>query len=234
MIAASSGSLFFSPGAVPFTVALGLMVAIGLMELVSTVLGFGVSHALDKLVGGFELDADVDADLHVGDGHHVGALSQVLGWLHVGKVPVLIVFVMFLTFFGLLGLALQALVQGLTGSMLPAVLAVIPAFIGSLPGVRVAAGALARVLPRDETDAVSRASFIGRIATLGPATASRGNPAQAKLRDQHGQAHYVLVEPDNVDEELAPGSDVLIVRQGGVVYFAIKNTSAVLGTRAGD
>jgi len=229
MIAAASEGLFFAPGAVPFTAALGLMVVIGLLELLSTIMGFGVSHALDKVVGALHLDAD--ADLHVGDAHHAGALSQVLGWLHVGKVPILIVFVIFLTLFGLLGLALQALIQGLTGSMLPAVLAVIPAFVGSLPGVRLTAGALARVLPKDETDAVSRASFIGRIAVLGPATASSGSPAQAKLRDQHGQAHYVLVEPDNVGEALEPGSEVLIVRQGGAVYYAIKNTSAALGTR---
>lgn len=234
MIAASTGGLFFSPGTVPFTAALGLMLAIGLLELLSTVMGLGVSHALDKVVGALHLDTDVDADVHVGDVHHVGALSQVLGWLHVGKVPVLIVFVIFLTLFGLLGLALQAIIQGLTGSMLPALLAVIPAFVGSLPGVRLTAGVLARVLPRDETDAVSRASFIGRIATLGPATALRGTPAQAKLRDQHGQAHYVLVEPDNEDEVLEASSDVLLVRQGIAVYYAIKNTSAALGTRARD
>jgi hypothetical protein len=232
MIAASSGGLFFSSGTVPFTAALGLMLAIGLLELLSTVMGFGVSHALDKVVGALHLDTDVDADVQVGDAHHVGALSQVLGWLHVGKVPVLIVFVIFLTLFGLLGLALQALIQGLTGSMLPAVLAVIPAFVGSLPGVRLTAGVLARVLPRDETDAVSRSSFIGRIATLGPATATRGEPAQAKLRDQHGQAHYVLVEPDNDGDVLDAGSDVLLVRQGSAVYYAIRNTSVALGTRA--
>jgi len=228
MIAAAG--LFFAPGTVPFTAALGLMLVIGLLELLSTVMGFGVSHALDKVVGALHLDAD--ADLHVGDAHHAGALSQVLGWLHVGKVPVLIVFVIFLTLFGLFGLALQALVQGLTGAMLPALLAVVPAFVGSLPAVRLTAGVLARVLPKDETDAVSRSSFIGRIATLGPATAATGSPAQAKLRDQHGQAHYVLVEPDNAGEQLEPGSEVLIVRQGGAVYYAIRNTSAALGTGA--
>ena len=55
---------------------------------------------------------------------------------------------------------------------------------------------------------------------------------QAKLRDQHGQAHYVLVEPDNAGEELEPGSEVVIVRQASAVYYAIKNTSAALGMRS--
>jgi len=233
MIAATSGSLFFASDAVPFTIALGLMLAIGLLELLSTLTGLGVSTALDKVVGALHLDTDVHGDVHIGDAHHVGALSQVLGWLHVGKVPILILFVIFLTWFGLLGLALQALVLRITGAMLPAALAVFPAFLGALPGVRVAGGLLSRVLPRDETDAVSRSSFIGRIATLGQARATTGNPAQAKLRDQHGQAHYVLVEPDNAGDALDPGSDVLIVRQGGAVYFAITNTSAALGTRSG-
>ena len=81
---------------------------------------------------------------------------------------------------------------------------------------------------RDETESVSEKTFIGRIAVVTLGKARVGSPAQAKLRDQHGQTHYVMVEPDQPGEEFPAGTDVLLVRQVGAVFKSIRNTRSVL------
>jgi hypothetical protein len=60
------------------------------------------------------------------------------------------------------------------------------------------------------------------------AAARKDNPAQAKLHDSHGQAHYVLVQPEDEAAVLPPGEEVLIVRQVGARFTAILNTHTVL------
>ena len=61
------------------------------------------------------------------------------------------------------------------------------AFVASLPIVRISGGALGRVIPRDETTAVSIESLVGRIATVVSGTARAGYPAQARVTTEHGQ-----------------------------------------------
>jgi hypothetical protein len=86
---------------------------------------------------------------------------------------------------------------------------------------------LAKVMPRDETQSVSAQSFIGQVATIVLGTASVANPAQARLRDKHGQTHYVMVEPDDEDSFEA-GDSVLIVAQAGPTYRVIRADNAAL------
>jgi hypothetical protein len=64
------------------------------------------------------------------------------------------------------------------------------------------------------------------VITLG--NARRGYPAEARLKDEHGQLHYVMVEPDSDSEEFAQGSTVLLVKQESSVFRAIRNTSDAL------
>lgn len=211
-----------------FAVALGLMAAIGFLEGVAAMIGLGVSGLLDSMLPDipdtdFSFDADADFDLHAGSG-----LTKLLGWLHVGRVPVLVLFIIFLTAFGLCGLALQWFAVRSLGFLLPPFVATVPAFLAALPAVRVCGGILARVIPKDETSAVSEESFVGLIATLTLGTARRCEPAQAKLRDKFGQTHYVMVEPDGQDDEFASGTQVLLVRRNGSVFQAIRNTSDAL------
>jgi hypothetical protein len=225
--------LLSSPETFPFVVALGLMFVIGMLEGLSTLMGMGLSGFLDGMIPEFDVDADFDADVD-GDGHipDAGVFSKVLGWMHVGRVPILILFVVFLTFFGLGGLFVQAVSRGLLGGPLPTLVAMIPAIFTALVSVRATGGLLGKLMPNDETDAVSSHSFIGRVATLGAATATEGNPAQAKLKDQHGQTHYLLVEPDVSGAVLESGSEVVLVRQAGARFFAINNTNVALSSVA--
>jgi hypothetical protein len=47
--------------------------------------------------------------------------------------------------------------------------------------------------------------------------------AQAKVRDMHGRAHYVMVEPDLPHESFEEGAAVLLVKKNGAKYHGIKN-----------
>jgi hypothetical protein len=64
------------------------------------------------------------------------------------------------------------------------------------------------------------------LITAGVATL--GNPAQAKLRDEHGQPHYVLVEPESAEVELPAGTTVILKRQEGAVFKAVINEAPEL------
>lgn len=227
----------------PFSAALGIMLVIGLLEGVFTLMGLGLSQFFEHLIpgGGPEIGAPPAADLHVDlhadpglDPHHGFDLDKAspglrfLDWLHVGKVPILVVFVVFLTMFGFVGLGLQWTALTFFQRLIPTLFATVPALAISLPLVRFSTGLLARVLPKDETQAVSQESFVGRVAVVTLGTARRGHPAQAKLRDQFGLTHYVAVEPDLDDEQFTAGTAVLIVRRSGIIFRGIRNTTSAL------
>ena len=176
---------------------------------------------------GIEPGASLDPS-GAGEIGSASALSRVLGWLCVGRVPVLVLLVVFLTTFGLAGLLVQGLLQGLTTLLLPAWIAWAPALAVALPTTSAIGRGIARIIPKDETSAVSRDSLVGRIATVTLGEARQGNPAQARVRDQHGKTHYVMVEPDGADAALQAGEPILLVSRRGAVFRAIENTSAAL------
>ncbi len=211
----------------PFAIALVLMFAIALLEGVTTLIGAGLSDLIDSLLPDLDVDMDFDADLDA-DIHTPGLFTKLLSWFRVGEVPVLMLVIVFLTAFGLIGLFCQSVALRILGHMLPAALASVPALMVTFPVVRIGGGILARIIPKDETESVSEESFVGRVAVITLGRAERGKPAQARLSDQHGQAHYVMVEPDVGGACFEQGAQVLIVSHEGAVFKAIVNTSAAL------
>ncbi len=218
----------------PFAVSLSLMLAIALMEGVSTLIGAGLSEFIDSVLPDMDADVDVDVDADFdadldADFHAPGLFTRLLSWLRVGEVPVLLLVIVFLTAFGLIGLFCQSMSLRILGYMLPATLASVPALFATLPVVRICGGILARVIPKDETESVSEESFVGRLAVVTIGRATVGKPAQARLSDEHGQAHYIMVEPDVEEAMFEQGATVLIVsHKGGAIYKAIENPSAAL------
>jgi hypothetical protein len=209
----------------PFVVALGLVLALALLEGVGLLLGAGLSGLLDHLVPDSLLP---DLDLDVPDVATPGPVSALLGWLYVGRVPMLVILILGLAFFGIAGLMLQSAAEALLTRPLPAWLASLPALLMALPLIRLSARGLARMIPSDETEAVSPDSFVGRIAVITLGTARPGSSAEARVKDRYGHSHYIRVEPDG-DAALAQGSEVLLIRRRGNVFLAIDNPSPVLG-----
>lgn len=226
----------------PFAISIGVMLMFGFLELMLALGGFGMMGVLDNLVpDDWDLDAgvdmdmdadlDIDADMDVSVDSGGGAgefLQMVLGFFGVGRVPLLVVIVAFLTSFGLMGYVIQSVVHGVTGLYLPALLASIPAFFGGSFVTRYMAIGLGRLVPDVETEAVDSKTFVGRTAVLTMGEASPGKPAQGKLRDNNGQAHYLLIEPDQADTVFREGDQVLLVSQQGSVFKAIEVTSDAL------
>lgn len=215
------------PANSPFVVALALMIVFTIIEIVSASLGMGLSEMVDSVLPEFDADIDVDAD--VGEpAAGTDSLVKLLAWFRIGEVPVIMLFIVFLTGFGLSGLLVQYLAVSITSLAVPKLIAVPVAIFASIPTVRVCGGLLGKYMPKDETYAVSEKSFHGMIATVTLGTAAAGKPAQAKLRDKHGQTHYILVEPDNKDDQFNQGEQVIIVRQAGAVFKVIPPISDAL------
>jgi hypothetical protein len=210
----------FDPGLAPFTIALIVMGLILLFELAGALFGASASQLFDNAV------PSVDADGP--DAPEPGGLSSLLSWLYVGRAPLLILVAAFLTGFGLTGFILQSAVKAIAGFHLWSWLAAIPAVIVALPFTRVVGRFFSRVMKQEESDAVSSATFVGKVAIVVRGEARRGFPAEAKLRDLQGATHYVLVEPDEENAVLTAGSEVLLVEQAGAVFRAIMNPSRAL------
>ena len=197
-------------GNIAFTGALAVMLLIAAVEGIGVLLGASVSEHLQSLLPATDLNANLEFDASEAI---VSPFRKALVWLRVGQVPVLMLLIVFLTIFGLGGLVLQTVVMGVFGSYLTSAIAVPAMFVGSLLPLRAAGAAIARVIPMDETDAVTEDSFIGSVAAITLGTARRGEPAEARLRDVHGHTHYVMVEPDDPQASFAAPMEVLIVRR---------------------
>ena len=78
-------------------------------------------------------------------------------------------------------------------------------------------------MPTDESTAVSDLSLIGRAGVITQGIASKGNAAEAKVRDSFGRIHYVRVEPDMANDSFEQGAAVLLVKKQGVCYLGIRN-----------
>jgi len=207
-----------------FATALLLMLLIALLEGVTAFLGAGISSVIDSLLPDLEIDAELPEASS-------SALSRFLGWLHVGRVPVLVILIVFLTAFGLIGFGVQSLLLGITGTLWPGWMIAVPAVIAALPVVRLFSAVIRRIIPRDESSAISEAEYIGRIATITLGRARKGYPAEARLTDQYGQSHYLMVEPETEGEEFSQGEEVLLLQRRANLFLAIKNTHSVLTDR---
>ena len=183
----------------PFTVALGLMILLAVLQFV------GLSDMIDG-----DADAgDIDAE---------AGLLSILG---IGRLPFLAWLMLLLLVFGLIGLSGQQLIASFIGEPLSAWLAAPLAGLAALPITGILARPLAAILPKDETTAVSPDQLVGRFATIQIGTAAPGSPARAKVTDVHGQGHNIMVEPDNAGQSFAEGETVLLVRREDGVFKAI-------------
>jgi hypothetical protein len=184
----------------PFTVATFLLLLIAIVEGIAMVVGSSLSQSLQHL-----LPDPGDA--------HTGPFDRALDWISFGRVPLLVLVVLFLAGFALTGFALNLVVRQLFGFWVPPLIASIAAFLIAVPIVRLTGAGIARVIPRDETYAVSFDSLVGRVATIVTGTARVGYPAQAKVPNEHGQMLYVMVEPEAEGMTFQSGERVLLNKQ---------------------
>lgn len=224
---------FFAPESLPFSIALAVTAGLFVLEIIgallgATVLGLGGEGPNIDVEADFDLSADIDldaADLDFDVAADVGetpaAPSDLLGWIGARDVPFLIWLVSFLTMFGLSGLVLQSVAANVLGAPVSAWAGISIVFIPALAVTRIIANHVAIIMPKTETSAMRTRFLGGHRGRITQGTATRGKPAEAKIKDRHGNMHYLRVEPLDDDGVFPQGSDVTIIRKRGNQFFVI-------------
>ena len=182
-------NMFLDPNNLPFTVALVIALGIGILELISLMLG-GITDWFDTII----------PEKEIGD---ISGFS-VMDYLCIGRIPFLMWLVVFLTSYGICGLFFQSLLN------LNALIAgIIILFVSVFP-TRYASLILQKIIPQDETTALYSESFVGSVATIVVGEARKDFPAQAKFKDIHDQTQYVMVVPLLDDEIHVTGEQVVL------------------------
>ncbi|RDC61273.1 hypothetical protein HME9302_02494 [Alteripontixanthobacter maritimus] len=192
----------------PFSLALAVMLALLLLQMV------GIGDLLDGTDA--EMDPGFDADGATGGGP-IDGLMSVAG---LGRVPFMIWLSLLLLSFALIGISGQMLAVAVLGAPVLPWLAALGAGAAAVPVTGALARPLGRILPQDETTAVTVDSLLGRRAHIQTGTARRASSARAKVIDLHGHPHFVMVEPHDDTETLQEGEQVLLVRREGDIFFA--------------
>lgn len=182
-------------------------------------LGIGLIEGVGLGLGHLDLDADLDAS-----GAEAG--PGLLDWLGLGHdLPILVWLTSLLCCFTVVGFATQQIATAATGSPLHwGIASVVALAIGGLANAFVSVG-LGRVLPSYESTIINANDLLRHRGTVLEGTASRGHPARAKVVDQFGQAHYVMVEPHDDVGVISQGESALLVAKEGAIFLAIPDAS---------
>lgn len=137
------------------------------------------------------------------DGTSIGELFD---WLNFGRVPFSILGMLLLTTFGATGMLVDGTIPGL-----PAWAYLVVAVPASVTVTKLVGNGIAKVLPRDESYAVTREHMIGRrgVVTLGPL--DDGVPGAIRVRDEHGDLHTIKARPADQGSIIQKGAEVVVV-----------------------
>lgn len=214
----------------PFSIALLLVAGLLTLEVVAALFGGSLLGAEADFDADFDadLDADLDAEADIdgvetgADGPATGPAGGILSWLGIGQAPIMIWLAGMLTAFGLSGYAVQTISDAIFGGLAPTMLAVaIAAPPAAVLGARFAR-LIGRLIPKTETEAVSRRYLGGRVGVLVQGSAETGRPAQAKVRDRHGNPHYLRVEPYTEGDVIREGEEIIVLRGKSGGYRAMR------------
>jgi hypothetical protein len=205
--------ILLAPDVRPFAIAAAIMVALGGIELLTTLVGFSIGELLGN-------DVAVDADSHNG-------LGGLFLWINTGRLPLLILIILALGVFSIEGFLLQGVAHAV-GAAMPIAIAALAAAAGSIPVIRTASRGLSRIIPRDETYAVSEADFVGKVAVVSIGPLDQGLPGRVRLKDVFGNWHTVAARADPASQALPVGASVLLVDRDTRSFIAISAPSDLI------
>ena len=200
------GDILLAPDVRPFAIAAALMIALGVIELLTTLVGFSFGELVGK-------DVALESDSH-------NILGGAFLWLNSGRLPLLILLVLALGVFSIEGFLLQGIAH-VVGTTVPVSIAALVALAGSIPVIRTASRGIARIIPRDETYAVSDADFVGKVAVVAIGPLDQGLPGRVRLKDVFGNWHSVPARADASSAALPVGASVLLVDRDTKSFIAI-------------
>ena len=200
-----------------FSVSLCLMLLLGILECLLLIIGSTSQGFLDQFIPDQLLESHhPDVELNT----ESSVFVQFLDWLYLGRIPVLVWLIIFLTVYALFGFIVQAIFHHFTQSYFPIWIIAPASLFLCMPIVRTCASIIAKILPQDETTAIHSDELIGRKAQIILGQAKLNYPAQAKVVDQFGQTHYILVEPE-IDVIFQQGQEVLLTQRTKIGFQAI-------------
>jgi len=200
------GEILLASDVRPFAIAGAIMVALGGIELLTTLVGFSIGEFVGK-------DIDIDAE------HH-DALGGLFLWINAGRLPLLILVILALGVFSIEGFLLQGIAHA-AGVAVPVWIAALAAGAGSIPMIRTASRGISRIIPRDETYAVSDADFVGKVAVVSIGPLDQGLPGRVRLKDVFGNWHTVSARASPDSAALPVGANVLLVDRDAKCFIAI-------------
>jgi membrane protein implicated in regulation of membrane protease activity len=199
--------ILLAPDVRPFAVAAAIMATLGVIELLTMIVGFSIS----QLVGGTDFSIE---------GEHGGVIGGLFLWINAGRLPLLILLILALGVFSIAGFCLQGIAH-IAGMELPVTLAAIVAAVVSLPTIRILSRSIAKIIPRDETYAVNDADFVGKIAEVAIGPLDQGLPGRVRLKDVFGNWHSVPARASADSHPLPVGASVLLVDRDTRSFIAI-------------
>ena len=209
--------ILLAPDVRPFAVAAAIMVALGGIELVTTLVGVSLSQVVGK---------DIEAD---GD----SGLGGLFLWINAGRLPLLILIILALGVFSIAGFFLQGLAHGV-GLSIPVLVAAIAAAGFSIPVIRVISRGIARIVPRDETYAVNDTDFIGHVAEVSVGPLDQGLPGRVRLKDVFGNWHSLVARAGPDSTPLPVGASVLLVARDARSFIAISAPAELIAQQHSD
>ena len=209
--------ILLAPDVRPFAVAATIMLALGGIELLTTLVGFSLSQVVGK---------DIEAD---GD----SGLCGLFLWINAGRLPLLVLIILALGVFAIAGFFLQGLAHAV-GLSIPASIAAIAAAGFSLPVIRLTSRGIARIIPRDETYAVEEADFIGHVAEVSIGPLDQGLPGRVRLKDVFGNWHSLVARASPESTPLPVGASVLLVDRDAKSFIAISAPADLIAQQRSD
>lgn len=207
-------AFFISDINLPYTIAISIVFLFTLIEILGLLVGLSLLEMFDN-ISPFDLDADSALPLE-GSG-----LTSVFDWLCINRLPMLIWLILLLTHFAITGFSLNFIAVS-SFEWQPSLYISLPVTICiALILTHFVGAALAKIIPKNDSSAVSTAAFNGKLARITIGTATKGNPAEAVLTDDNNQKHYVMVEPAYEHERFTQGTEVVIVEKLTSSWLAI-------------
>jgi len=200
------GDILLAPDVRPFAIAAAIMLVLGGIEFLTTIIGFSISDL-------FGHDAAADSG-----GHH--GMDGLFLWINAGRLPLLILIILALGVFAVAGFLIQGIAHTI-GASVPVAIASLAAVAGSIPVIRSTSRGLARIIPRDETYAVSETDFVGQVAQVSIGPLDQGLPGKVRLKDVFGNWHTLNARASADSTPLAVGASVLLVDRDAKSFIAI-------------
>lgn len=199
-----------APDVRPFAIAAVMIVFVGGIEVISMLIGFSISESIGSA---FNFHGDFNA-------HGDHGLLNAISWVNAGGVPLLIFVLLVLGMFSIAGFLIQDIARAISAP-LPTIIAAPAALVVALPVVRASSRLVARIIPRDESYAVDLGDLVGRVGEVVIGPLDQGLPGRVRVKDIHGNVHFVAASAAPSSLPLPQGASVLLVDRDDTRFVAV-------------